>query len=52
MALRANPSGAFSTRYRFRLGGRHTYEFRAVAPAEGQFRNATGSSSVVAVHET
>lgn len=52
MALRANPSGAFSTTYRFRLGGRHVYQFRAVAPAEGQFRNPTGSSRVVSVHET
>jgi hypothetical protein len=52
MALRAKPGGAFSTTYRFRLGGRHTYQFRAVAPAEGQFRNATGNSAIVAVHET
>jgi len=51
MALRANPNGGFSSTYRFRLGGRHTYQFRAVAPAEGQFRNRTGSSQIVAVHE-
>jgi hypothetical protein len=52
MALRAGPSGGFSTAYRFRLGGRHTYQFRAVAPAEGQFRNPTGSSPLVTVRET
>jgi hypothetical protein len=52
IVLRAKPSGAFSTTYRFRLGGRHTYQFRAVAPAEGQFRNATGNSAIVVVHET
>jgi hypothetical protein len=52
MALRATPNGAFSTSYRFRLGGRHTYQFRALAPAEGQFTNATGSSPIVAVRET
>jgi hypothetical protein len=52
MALRANLNGGFSTAYRFRLGGRHSYQFRAVAPAEGQFRNQTGSSRIVAVHET
>jgi hypothetical protein len=52
MAVRANPNGGFSTTYTFRLGGRHTYQFRAVAPAEGQFSNQTGSSPIVAVHES
>jgi hypothetical protein len=51
MALRANAKGSFAAAYRFRLGGRHTYQFRAVAPAEGQFRNATGSSPAVTVQE-
>jgi hypothetical protein len=49
--LRAKPSGAFATTYRFRLGGLHLYQFRAVAPAEGQFPNATGQSPIVAVKE-
>ncbi len=52
MALRAKSNGSYAATYRFRLGGSHTYEFRAVAPAEGQFRNATGTSSSVAVRET
>jgi hypothetical protein len=52
MALRANRNGSFTSTYRFRLGGRHTYQFRALAPAEGQFRNQTGSSQIVAVHES
>jgi hypothetical protein len=33
------------------LGGRHTYQFQAVAPAEGQFRNPTGTSSTITVKE-
>jgi hypothetical protein len=51
MALRAKPGGAFVATYRFRLGGRHTYAFRAVAPSEGGFRNPTGTSVPVVVHE-
>jgi hypothetical protein len=51
MLLRAKSNGQFSTTYTFRLGGNHTYQFRAVAPAEGQFRNVTGSSAIVTVHE-
>jgi hypothetical protein len=51
MELRARVAGAFSTGYRFKLGGRHIYQFRAVAPAEGQYRNATGISGVVTVRE-
>jgi len=51
MLLRANRHGAFAARYRFRLGGRHTYQFRAVAPAEGLFRNRTGTSRPVTVVE-
>jgi len=51
MVLRARPDGTFAATYRFRLGGRHVYEFRAVAPAEGRFRNATGQSGIVTVNE-
>jgi hypothetical protein len=41
-ALRAKSNGTFASTYKFRLGGRHTYQFQAVAPAEGQYRNPTG----------
>ncbi|MHB8492565.1 MAG: hypothetical protein ACYDA6_10200, partial [Solirubrobacteraceae bacterium] len=51
MVLRAAPSGAFKATYRFRLGGRHSYQFRAVAPAEGAYLNFTGTSGVVTVNE-
>lgn len=51
MALRARDNGTFGAAYRFRLGGHHEYEFRAVAPAEGDFRNRTGNSPVVTVRE-
>lgn len=51
MVLRTAPNGSFAARYRFRLGGHHTYQFRAVAPAEGLFRNATGASRPVTVQE-
>jgi hypothetical protein len=51
MVLRSRANGAFSARYRFRLGGRHIYQFRAVAPAEGLFRNPTGASRPVTVYE-
>jgi hypothetical protein len=49
--FRAKTNGTFSSTYRFRLGGRHTYQFRAVAPAEGQYRNPTGSSVTSTVKE-
>ncbi len=49
--FRAKSNGSFSSTYTFRLGGRHTYEFRAVAPAEGQYRNPTGSSAISTVKE-
>lgn len=50
-ALRAKTSGSFSSTYTFRLGGHHTYQFQAVAPAEGQYRNPTGTSKTITVHE-
>ena len=50
-AFRANGNGSFVSSYRFKLGGRHTYQFQAIAPAEGQYRNPTGTSSVVTVRE-
>jgi hypothetical protein len=49
--FRAKSSGAFASTYTFKLGGRHTYQFQAVAPAEGQFRNPTGTSSTITVKE-
>jgi hypothetical protein len=52
-ALSAKPNGAFSSTYRFRLGGSHRYEFRAVAPQEGNGGPpTTGTSASVAVRET
>jgi hypothetical protein len=50
--LQAKANGSFKAKYRFRLGGRHRYQLRAVAPREGGYRNRTGSSSVVLVTET
>jgi len=50
-AFRAKGNGSFSSTYRFRLGGKHTYQFQAVAPAEGQYRNPTGTSVVRTVRE-
>ena len=49
--FRAKGDGTFSSSYTFKLGGRHTYQFLAVAPAEGQFRNPTGTSSTITVKE-
>lgn len=51
-ALRVSPAGRFSTTYRFRLGGRHRYQFHAVAPKEGGYLNATGTSAAITVTET
>ncbi len=50
-ALRAQSNGSFSSTYRFRLGGHHTYQFQAVAPAEGQYRNPSGTSVTRTVKE-
>jgi hypothetical protein len=50
-AFRAKSNGTFGSTYKFKLGGRHTYQFQAVAPAEGQFRNPTGISSTITVKE-
>jgi hypothetical protein len=51
-ALRAKPSGKFSSSYTFRVGGRHLYQFRAVAPAEGGYRNLTGNSQIRMIRES
>lgn len=50
--VRATASGGFAATYRFKLGGHHVYQFQAVAPAEGQFQNATGRSHAVSVTES
>jgi hypothetical protein len=50
-AFRARSNGTFSSVYKFKLGGHHTYQFQAVAPAEGQYRNPTGDSSTITVKE-
>jgi hypothetical protein len=49
--LRAKPDGSFNAHYRFKLGGRHHYQMRAVAPQEGGFLDPTGTSRPVAVIE-
>jgi hypothetical protein len=49
--FRAKSNGSFTSTYKFRLGGHHTYQFQAVAPAEGQYRNPTGTSVAVSVRE-
>ena len=49
--FRANGNGSFASTYTFKLGGHHTYQFQAVAPAEGQFRNPTGTSASTTVKE-
>ena len=43
--------GRYHARYRFRLAGPITYQFRAVSPKEADFPYATGSSNLVPVHE-
>jgi hypothetical protein len=50
-AFRANSNGSFTSSYTFRLGGKHLYQFQAVAPAEGQYRNPTGTSRAVSITE-
>jgi hypothetical protein len=49
--FRARSNGTFSSSYTFKLGGHHLYQFQAVAPAEGQYRNPTGISPAVSVSE-
>jgi hypothetical protein len=50
-AFRAKTNGTFTSTYRFRLGGNHTYQFQAVAPAEGQYLDPTGTSLTATVKE-
>lgn len=51
-AFRAKSNGTFSSTYTFKLGGKHVYQFQSVCPAEGQYRNPTGTSGVVTVGES
>jgi len=51
-AFRAKSNGTFSSTYTFKLGGKHFYQFQSVCPAEGQYRNPTGTSGVVTVRES
>jgi hypothetical protein len=50
--LRAKLRGTFMATYRFRLGGRHRYQIRAVAPAEGGYLDYTGFSPAITVTES
>ena len=49
--FRAKSNGTFVSSYTFKLGGHHTYQFQAIAPAEGQYRNPTGMSQIITVKE-
>ncbi len=49
--LSTAPRGRYRARYRFRLAGPITYEFRAVSRQEADFPYATGASNVVRVRE-
>jgi hypothetical protein len=51
-AIRAHSDGTFSFAHVVRVGGPHTYQFRAVAPSEGQYHNHTGASASITVTET
>lgn len=50
--LRANTNGTYVSSYRFRLGGVHRYQFHAVAPQEGGYRNQTGTTAAITVTES
>jgi hypothetical protein len=51
VALHTSSSGAWHATYKFRLGGRHVYQMRAVAPSEGGFQNPTGNSPTITIIE-
>ncbi|HEV3071778.1 MAG TPA: hypothetical protein VGY76_10195 [Solirubrobacteraceae bacterium] len=51
-ALRAHSNGTFFFAHLVRVGGPHTYQFRSVAPSEGQYRDSTGVSPSITVTET
>lgn len=51
LELRTGPDGRFTGHYRFRFGGRHVYQFTAIAPQEGGFLDTTGSSRIVTITE-
>jgi hypothetical protein len=51
MQLRTSANGSFRATYKFRFGGRHTYQFAAVAPQEGAYLNTTGTSNAATVTE-
>lgn len=50
--LQTQPSGSFTATYRFRLGGDHHYQMRAVAPPEGGFPEPAGRSAPELITET
>jgi hypothetical protein len=49
-AISTAAQGHFHARYRFRLAGPITYEFRALSPHEADFPYGKGASNVVRVH--
>jgi hypothetical protein len=50
-AIRTSTAGVFSAVHKFRLGGKHVYQFIAVAPSEGGYRNTPGRSKIITVKE-
>lgn len=48
---RAKPDGRYEASHRFALGGRHVYQFEAIAPQESGFINVTGRSRIITVTE-
>jgi hypothetical protein len=52
MHLHADPAGHFTTTYKFTLARKHTYQFSALAPQEGNYLNPAGTSPIVTVYET
>jgi hypothetical protein len=49
--LTSKPDGTWHATHYFKFGGRHIYEMQAVAPQEGGYLNATGTSRIVKIYE-
>jgi hypothetical protein len=50
--LKTRRNGSFSFKYAFKQGGKHTYQVQAVAPREGGYANANGSSTAYQICES
>lgn len=49
--LKTKPDGSFSFKYAFKQGGKHTYAVQAIAPQEGGYANAAGTSNTHLIHQ-